>query len=122
MSWGGDWRVSLGRRMRERRLELGLTQDDVAERLGLADNTPVSNREAGKVTMRLPDVWATEQALGLERGELLQRAGLVTPAVSARQAIERDARLPLELRRLVLAVYDHALGVADILGPRPPRP
>ena len=45
--------VLMGKRIRARRMELGLTQENIADAAGLANNT-VSNIENGKTKVSLP--------------------------------------------------------------------
>ena len=78
--------ISLGRAIRSRRDELGLTQEELAERaVAHGDETirqsDVSRIERGKVRMpRLTRLDALAKALEIDLGDLLTRAGWLDPA------------------------------------------
>jgi transcriptional regulator with XRE-family HTH domain len=67
--------LALGRVIRDRRLALGLRQQDVAERCGF-DRAYLSAIEWGKRNPTLLTVVAVAGALGCRASELLAKAGL----------------------------------------------
>ncbi|MEA2511069.1 MAG: Helix-turn-helix domain [Thermomicrobiales bacterium] len=68
---------TLGAVVRSRRLELGLTQEELAARIGGGvRQAEVSRLERGRVdTPRPRQLWALAAALGLPPGELLACSG-----------------------------------------------
>ena len=64
---------SLGRRVAERRQELGLTQKDLADKLGIAHQN-IHLIEQGKRNMTVRTMVALADALGMRTAELFDEA------------------------------------------------
>lgn len=62
---------TIGEKIKARRLELKMTQRDLAARLGYADHTTVTRVEAGKVDLPQSRVAQFAKALGTTPGHLL---------------------------------------------------
>lgn len=58
-------------RIRTRRIELGLTQDELAHMVGYTDRTSIAKIEAGKVDIQLSKLNALARALKMSPRELL---------------------------------------------------
>lgn len=89
----------LGQLIRERRTELGLTQGEVAGRIGLT-RTSVTNIERGTQAVNVATLFRMAEVLEMEVSELLPRP------LDARSAIEDDPHLSETLRREVLSLLD----------------
>jgi transcriptional regulator with XRE-family HTH domain len=63
--------AELGRRVRDRRRELGLSQEKVAERAGF-DRTYISKIERGRQNLASHNVILLAQALNLDPGDLMR--------------------------------------------------
>lgn len=57
--------------IRARRIELGMTQSDLARRLGYTDRSSIAKIEAGKVDLSLPKIEAFARALDTTPGSLM---------------------------------------------------
>ena len=87
--------MDIGKIIRKRRSELGLTQDQVAERVGIS-KPYLSSIETGRVKNPPTDgvLEALEEALGFEPGDLLRIGHLVrTPPDIVREFEEQTAQL-----------------------------
>jgi transcriptional regulator with XRE-family HTH domain len=91
--------VTFGREVRRRRVALGLTLEELAERSGLTPNY-IGTVENGRRDPSLSTVLALAKGLGAPAGELLGGAGELGP-VSSEAATLLDALSP-ELRAVVL--------------------
>jgi len=102
--------MSLGEVLRRRREELGLTQDDVAPRVGIS-KPYLSNIETDKVKNPPSDqvLKGLEAALGFRRGELLRMAHLVRTPLDVRTEHER---LEAEVQKLRSAIRQLLAGRA----------
>lgn len=69
--------IDLGNRIRDRRHEIRLSQENVAERAGISANT-VSRIEGGQSAMSIEIFIKMVQILGVDANELLGDNGLVT--------------------------------------------
>ena len=69
--------IELGNRIRDRRQELRLSQEKVAEKAGISANT-VSRIEGGQSAMSIEIFIKMVQILGVDADELLGENGLVT--------------------------------------------
>jgi transcriptional regulator with XRE-family HTH domain len=83
-----DIRVVFGRNMRRWRLAAGLSQEAVAERMGV-DRAHVSSMERGQQNVTLLTVWQAAQALGRKAAELLDEAAAAAAAGGAEKAPRR---------------------------------
>jgi transcriptional regulator with XRE-family HTH domain len=96
----------VGRTLRQLRTDVGLSQGDVAGRLGVSQET-ISGYERGR-PITTEALVALEEALGVARGTLFKAAGLCEENGDARAALERDPELDEAVRQVVLATYDSA--------------
>ncbi|MBX3125539.1 MAG: helix-turn-helix domain-containing protein [Polyangiaceae bacterium] len=105
---------SLGSRVRAVRVELGLTQEDLGDRAGVAAES-ISRLEAGRMNLSVVKLEGIAAALGVSVADLLSDAPRPTPAVSPGQ-------------RRVLALLDGLddrqlkqvhLGLKNLLGVSP---
>jgi transcriptional regulator with XRE-family HTH domain len=89
-----DIRKVFGRNLRRYRLGAGLSQEAVAERMGV-DRAHVSSMERGQQNVTLLTVWQVAEALGCRSAELLdERAAALPPSESAATAPRRKRRKP----------------------------
>ena len=72
-----DIRKLFGRNLRHYRLAAGLSQEAVAERMGV-DRAHVSSMERGQQNVTLLTIWLAAQALGRKPGEFLDEEAAVT--------------------------------------------
>jgi transcriptional regulator with XRE-family HTH domain len=70
-------RLVFGQNMRRYRLAAGLSQEAVAERMGV-DRAHVSSMERGQQNVTLLTVWDTAQALGRRSAEFLDEDAAAT--------------------------------------------
>ena len=63
----------MGNALRELREEHGLSQGELAEKMGFKDNSPVSQRESGKARISPGDIRKIEKALDLPAGAFEER-------------------------------------------------
>jgi transcriptional regulator with XRE-family HTH domain len=102
----------LGRRVLERRLSLGLSQEDLAERTGgKIDQTGVSRIERGATEEpRILTVAAIARALGCTLDDLI-----TLPAAFASSGKSLDQlRLPEDLRKLIQETLDAARAAQEL--------
>ncbi len=83
-----DIRVVFGRNMRRWRLAAGLSQEAVAERMGV-DRAHVSSMERGQQNVTLLTVWQAAQALGRKSAEFLDEEAAAVAAGGAVKAPRR---------------------------------
>lgn len=93
---------SVGELLRERRLELGLTQGEVAAALGLTQGG-YSNIERGNVRLGAKHHPAIERILGIKPDVLI--AHLLDLANDTERELVRDRLLTKDQRRLLLVIY-----------------
>ncbi|MGV3569870.1 MAG: helix-turn-helix domain-containing protein [Ramlibacter sp.] len=108
--------AALGEALAARRAEKGLTQDDMAERVGIGSEA-VSRIERGVVLPTLPRLFDFAEALDCRVGELIA-AGSDRPDDQAAVLSRALAGLSPEDRLTVLAVVGT---LAGRLGKPPPR-
>ena len=101
--------ASLGTFIRDRRNELGLTQEEVAERIGPStQQSDVSRLERGGVALpRRERLEAIAAALDVSLGELLVRSGWMTAGDDLAAAV-------LNVETLSSSDIQYAQGVADL--------
>jgi len=85
---GGELYTALGGMIRGRRAHVGMTQDELARRVGMT-RTSITNIERGRQKVQLDTLYDIGAALGVPARDLLP------PAAVAEEAIEE--RLPEEL-------------------------
>jgi transcriptional regulator with XRE-family HTH domain len=83
-----DIRVVFGRNMRRCRLAAGLSQEAVAERMGV-DRAHVSSMERGQQNVTLLTVWQAAQALGRKSAEFLDEEAAAAATGGAEKAPRR---------------------------------
>lgn len=111
--------MSLGQVIRQRREEMGLTQDELSARAGIS-KPYLSNIETGKVKNPPTDgvLRALQRGLGFERGELMRMAHLARTPRDIREDYEMTQaevqKLRGVLRELVSDAPRDAAGQIDI--------
>ena len=88
-----DIRDVFGRNLRRYRLAAGLSQDAVAERMGV-DRAHVSSMERGQQNVTLLTIWEAAQALGRKAGELLDEEAAAADTGSSAKAPRRRRTKP----------------------------
>lgn len=106
----------LGRRMAERRKELGITQVQLAEALGIAQQT-MAHYEGGKVRIAAATLPTIAQALGIEISTLIGNAtthgrGKRGPKPRIQQQLEQLSKLPKAKQRAVEQILESVLSSA----------
>lgn len=100
-----DVRRRVGQAIRVVRLERGLSQQELADRVGAAQ-PDISKWEHGIGTpVAVPRLLAIDAALDAPGGELLWRAGIHACPDSVSDLLERDPTLSPRARRMLLASY-----------------
>lgn len=84
-----DIRVVFGRNLRRYRLSAGLSQEAVAERMGV-DRAHVSSMERGQQNVTLLTIWQAAEALGRKSAEFLDEEGAASAAGGAEKAPRRS--------------------------------
>lgn len=107
----------LGAVIQELRSKAGLTQAELGEAVGEAQAW-VSRRENATTEPTPSEIERIEQALGVQPGEIYERAGVSGPNHSARKAILDDPLLSREARAIVLSAYDAAVRRVGRVGRR----
>jgi len=107
----------LGRRIAERRRALGMNQTELAEVLGISQQT-MANYEAGLVRVAIAMLPTLAQTLGLTIEELIGVASKPSakpapkkrgPAPKIQQQLERVSALPKAKQRVIVQVLDSML-------------
>ncbi len=86
METTGEVTFEFGRRMRARREELGLSQDDLAGRCGL-HRTYIGSVERGERNVSLVNIVRIADALEVDAGRLVRRVGADINLVAARHGV-----------------------------------
>jgi transcriptional regulator with XRE-family HTH domain len=104
--------VQLGQRITEARKAQGLTQTQVAEAVGIAQQT-LAHYEGGKLRVAVALLAPLAQALGVSVEELVgaptKRAGKRGPTPKLQQQIERLSDLPQAKQRMVMEMLEGVL-------------
>jgi len=103
--------AQLGQRIAERRKVLGLTQQQLAESLGVAQQT-LAHYEVGRLRVAAALLPQFSKTLGLSLDELLGEAtkiGKRGPAPKLQAQIERIGSLPRSKQRMLLDMLDAAI-------------
>lgn len=107
--------AALGQRIAERRKGLGLTQQQLADAIGIAQQT-LAHYEVGRLRVAAALLPAFSKALGLSLDELLgeaTKAGKRGPAPKLQAQIERIGALPRSKQRMLLDMLDAAINSAN---------
>ncbi|MFT3792944.1 MAG: helix-turn-helix transcriptional regulator [Rudaea sp.] len=107
--------AALGQRIAERRKSLGLTQQQLADELGIAQQT-LAHYEVGRLRVAAALLPAFSKALGLSLDELFgeaAKAGKRGPAPKLQAQIERIGGLPRSKQRMLLDMLDAAINSAN---------
>jgi len=114
--------VTLGERLRKRRKTLKISQQELAEALGVTAQH-ISALEQGKRTPSLPFLAKLAEELGVSIDYLLGgEGGFIRDIVPV---IKADRTLPLEVKRALIALIKAFRGkpsVSDGISPSPPLP
>jgi transcriptional regulator with XRE-family HTH domain len=105
--------VQLGQRVAQRRKAQGLTQVELAERLGIAQQT-LAHYEAGKLRVAIAMLPTLADTLGMSFEDLIgapaaRGAGKRGPAPKIQQQLEQIGQLPRAKQRLVSQFIDTVL-------------
>ena len=103
----------LGRRIAERRKALGMTQVQLAEHLGIAQQT-MAHYEGGVSRIAVETLTQAATALNTSVEELIgtpaaHRAGKRGPAPKLQQQLEQVSRLPRSKQQFVMQMLDTVL-------------
>ena len=93
-----DIRSIFGRNMRKFRLEKGLSQEAVAELMGV-DRAHVSSMERGQQNVTLLTIWHAAQAVDRRPADFLDESGGATPIGSTEKAPRRKRTKTQSSRR-----------------------
>lgn len=111
--------AALGQRLAERRKILGLTQQQLADAIGIAQQT-LAHYEVGRLRVAAALLPRLSQVLGLSLEELLGepvRNGKRGPAPRLQAQMERIGSLPRGKQRMLLDLIDAALRSTDSQAP-----
>lgn len=102
--------AALGQRVAERRKSLGLTQQQLAETLGIAQQT-LAHYEVGRLRVAVALLPRLSQELGLSLEDLVgePRKGKHGPAPRLQAQVARIGTLPRGKQRMLLDMIDAAL-------------
>ena len=107
--------VALGQRIAERRKALGLTQQQLADSIGIAQQT-LAHYEVGRLRVAVALLPPLSKTLSLSLDELLgdgAKPGKRGLAPKLQEQIERIRALPRSKQRMLLDMLDAALKGAD---------
>jgi Zn-dependent peptidase ImmA (M78 family)/DNA-binding XRE family transcriptional regulator len=116
-------RDTVGERLREQRLALGLTVHQLAQRLGVNRNT-ISNYESGKTEPGVNDVVRLATTLGCDLTDLLPgmpRAQVPRFAFRAHKVLSTDPQIKATARKYLRAYMDIEAILGTTLALRLPR-
>lgn len=99
--------MSLGKNIKARRQELGMTQRDLAARLGYTDHTTITRIESGRVDLPQSKIAQFAAALSIDPGQLMGWHADPEDAGAVAAAVVKDADL------LQLVKNYMTLGAAD---------
>jgi len=106
----------LGKRIAERRKAQGLTQTDLAQHLGIAQQT-MAHYEGGTARIAVAMLPTVSRLLGVSIEDMLsaekRSSGKRGPAPKLQQQLEQLHRLPRAKQRFVIEMIDAALKSAD---------
>ena len=88
-----DIRKVFGRNLRRCRLAAGLSQEAVAERMGV-DRAHISSMERGQQNVTLLTIWQAAQALGRKPGEFLDEGAAAAELANVARAPRRRRTRP----------------------------
>lgn len=107
----------LGRRVAERRKALGLTQTDLAQELGVAQQT-MAHYEGGSARIAVSMLPTVSRMLRVSVEDLLgasrPTSGKRGPAPKLQQQLEQVARLPRAKQRFLIDMIETALKSEDL--------
>jgi transcriptional regulator with XRE-family HTH domain len=106
---------ALGLRIAEARKAAGLTQTQLAEQLGIAQQT-LAHYEAGRLRVAVALLSPLARALGVSTEELIGEQtppGKRGPVPKLQQQMERIQRLPKSQQRFVMQMIDTVLAQQD---------
>lgn len=108
-----DFYRQLGRQIAQRRKALGLTQTDLAEHLGIAQQT-MAHYEGGTARIAVAMLPTVARVLDVSIEELIgtpakRNAGKRGPAPKLQQQLEQVSRLPRAQQRFVMQMLDTVL-------------
>ena len=86
--------MNTGERIKARRIELGMSQSELAEKMGYTNRTTISHIESGKIELTQSRMNQFANVLGISHAYLL---GLVSEETSA--ANDRMAQIILKMRK-----------------------
>lgn len=107
--------AALGQRIAERRKTLGLTQQQLADTIGIAQQT-LAHYEVGRLRVAAALLPAFSKTLGLSFDTLLgetTKASKRGPTPKLQEQIERIASLPRSKQRMLLDMLDAAINSAN---------
>lgn len=107
--------VALGQRIAERRKALGLTQQQLADVIGIAQQT-LAHYEVGRLRVAAALLPMFSKTLGLSLNELFgdaPKASKRGPAPKLQEQIERISSLPRAKQRMLLDMLDAALNSSN---------
>ncbi len=107
--------AALGQRIAERRKALGLTQQQLAETLGIAQQT-LAHYEVGRLRVAAALLPPLSRVLGLSLDELFggtPKTGKRGPTPKLQAQIERIGTLPRSKQRMLLDMLDAAINSTD---------
>jgi transcriptional regulator with XRE-family HTH domain len=107
--------AALGQRIAERRKTLGLTQQQLADSIGIAQQT-LAHYEVGRLRVAAALLPVFSKTLGLSLNELLgetMKASKRGPTPKLQEQIERIASLPRSKQRMLLDMLDAAINSAN---------
>lgn len=111
--------IQLGRRIAEARKAQGMTQVQLAEALGIAQQT-LAHYEGGKLRVAAALLSPLAQTLGVSVEELIgapiKRSGKRGPTPKLQQQIERLSHLPQTQQRVVMQMLEGFLNQAARTG------
>ena len=103
--------VALGQRIAERRKALGLTQQQLADSIGIAQQT-LAHYEVGRLRVAAALLPTLSKTLGMSLNELFGDAPKPStrgPAPKLQEQIERIGTLPRSKQRMLLDMLDAAI-------------
>lgn len=100
--------IQLYRNIKSRRLELGMSQEELAYKVGYTDRTSIAKVESGKVDLSQSKILAFAEALNTSASDLMSweetnQPASVSGAELTAEYVELFSRLTPEQRKLIVS-------------------
>lgn len=103
----GGTKMSIGKQIKRRRIELGYSQDDLAKKLGYSSRSSINKIELGKTDIPQSRVLEFANALQTTPGYLLDWEDHIDPTITVEQAKEWNTDIAVPLYGKISTIYPY---------------